>query len=231
MLAAVPDEESVWRSAVFPIAFKTKQKQLSPKSFFKLWPADEGPFVLEMSLARQRCAPTLPMVHGFGCRLAASQNQNQADRGKPTDRVYCGAYELQAGSIRSLQSTHNLAQVKEVQVLHCIENGEFAHINLRIKVDTNGDEDAIEPLKTLIIDRLWHQSAGPAKHICGCDEAVQPHPSDWLQESPRGAYTDQRSSIRVAFDVTAYALFHFPRLWFQEAIKKLWEGWAAPPPK
>jgi hypothetical protein len=215
--AAVPDGESVWRSAVFPVAFK--KNKLSPKTFFKLWPADEGPFVLEMSLVRGKYAPTLSMVHGFGCRLAASQNRNLVDRGKNADKVYCGAYQLKASDICELRGTPKLSEVTKAEVLNIVEDGEFAHSNARIEVDTKGDEDAVEPIKTLIVDRLWHQSAGPSKHVCKCDEEANPHPSAWLQDGPKGPYVDTRSKIRVAIEIMVYFLFHHPRLWINQNVQ------------
>jgi hypothetical protein len=217
-MGAVPDGESVWRSAVFPVAFK-KKKQLSPKTFLKLWPASEGPFVLEMSLVRGKYAPTLPMVHAFGCRLAASQNQLLIGKEKAADRIYCGAYQLTVGDIHNLRGMANLSEVTKVEVLHVIEDGEFAHSNLRIEVDTKGDEEAVEPIKTEIVDRLWQRLAGPAKHVCKCDEEVDPQPSDWLQDSPRGRYVDTRSKPRVVFEILSYFLFHYPRLWVLHKVK------------
>lgn len=221
MSGEIPKQESVWRSAVFPLAFKVRQKQLSPKSLFKLHSSDTAPFVLEMSLARQKFAPTMEMIHRFGCRLAAFQNRVQSRNGKKTDRIYCGSYELRAGSLPNLQGVSSLAEVKTVQVIHCVENGEFAHANLRIEVDTNGDVEAVEEVKTLIVDQLWRQSSGPEKYICLRDERVQSHPSDWLADAPRGSYTEQRSTGQIALDFLAYAVLHFPRLWVIDLIQRV----------
>jgi hypothetical protein len=218
MGSVVPPGENVWRSAVFPVAFK--KKQLSPKAFFKLYSDETRPFCLEMSLVRERYAPILAMVHGFGCRLAASQNVAQQSKGKLADRVYCGAYQISARSIEELGRTPNLPEVKVSQVIHVVEAGEFAHANLRLEVDTQGDEDAIEPIKTLIIDRLWERSRGPAIHVCDCDAGVNPHPSALLQQSPLGPYVDTRSKLAVAFAVAVYFVFHYPRLWSGEVLRK-----------
>jgi hypothetical protein len=213
MTTAVPDGESVWRSAVFPFAFKPKQKQLHTKSFFKLYTDQAAPFTAEMSLALGKYAPTLPMVHRFGCRLAASQNRDLDKRGKRTDRIYCGAYELRAGDIHALRGTANLLEVTRAEVIHAVETGEVAHANLRIEIDTGGDVEAVEQVKTLIIDRLWHRSAGPEKYVCLCDEKVDPHPSEWMQNGPNGSYVDRRSKAEVVIEVLLYFLYHFPRLW------------------
>jgi hypothetical protein len=209
-MAAVPDGEYVWRSAVYPAAFK--KQRLSTKAFFKLY-ADTSPFVLEMSLVREKYAPTLGMVHGFGCRLAASQNRNLTKRGKDTDRIYCGAYQLTVENIRQLTGLPNLSEVKKAQVLHVVEDGEFAHSNMRIEVDTGGDEDAMELIKTLIVDRIWSKSAGPSAHICAPDRNVEVHPSTWLEPGPNGPCIDNRSKARIFIDVVLFFLCRYPTLW------------------
>lgn len=215
MSAAVREGENIWRSAVFPIAFK-KNKQLSPITFLKLYAADNSPFVLEMSVVRETYAPVLAMVHGFGCRLASSQNQNLSGKGKNANRVYCGAYQLAVGDVQALKGAANLPEVTKAEVHHIVEAGEFAHANLQIEIDTQGDVDAIEPIKTLIVDRLWQSSVGPSKHICRCDKNVDPHPSELLTVSPKGEYVDARSKFKVALDVALCLAFYYPRLWLVE---------------
>ncbi len=223
MFGEVHEQESVWRSVVFPVAFKIskKQQQLSSKNFYKLYSEEGRPYVFEMSLARQRCAPTLEMVHRFGCRLASFQNKAQARRGKIQDRVYCGAYELIAREVLALKDDAGLSQVKTIELFHSVENGEFAHANLRIEVDTNGDEEAVEPIKTEIVDRLWRLSAGPEKYVCLRDERLQPHPSELLSTGHRGRYVERRTKRRIALEFLLYATVHFPRLLALEVTRKL----------
>jgi hypothetical protein len=213
MMSAVPDGEFVWRSAVFPVAFK--KKQLSNKAYFRLYASDATPFVLEMSLVREKYAPALFMIHGFGCRLAASRNRALVKDGKPANRVYCGAYQIKVEDIRSLARLPQLSEVKKAQVLHIVEDSELAHSNMQIEVDTGGDEDAIEPIKTLIVDRIWSKSRGPSRHVCRRDKGLADHPSKWLTAGPNGAHVDGRSRLRVFIDVTRCLLGLYPRLWIR----------------
>jgi hypothetical protein len=165
------------------------------------------------------------MVHAFGCRLAANQNRNQIRAGKKADRVYCGAYRLLPAEIHELARTENLAEVKKAEVLHAIEDGEFAHANLRFEIDTQGDEEAIEPIKTLIVDRLWKMSSGPEKHVCSCDDAALQHPSEELLIGPQGVYRDPRTQRQINRDVALYFMVHFPRLWVSHQGRLLF-AWA-----
>jgi hypothetical protein len=222
----VPDGEQVWRSAVFPIAFK--KKKLSQRALFKLYSAEASPFLVEMSLVREKYAPSLEMMHGFGCRLAAAQNRNRVADGKAADRIYCGAYQLRCEDIRRLSEEPQLPEVRNAQVLHIVENDELAHANMQIEVDTGGDEEAIEPVKTLIVDRLWSKSSGPAKHICASDTQVQDHPSEALEDGPNGPYA-QRSNAWVRVEVLLCILVRHPtlRAWLRAdaAIKWLKTAW------
>ncbi|MCC8954274.1 hypothetical protein H8B02_12650 [Bradyrhizobium sp. Pear77] len=109
----------------------------------------------------------------------------------------------------------------KAEVVHKIEDGEFAHCNLRIEVDTGGDEEAIEPIKTLIVDRLWQQASGPAVHICTCDRDIKPHPSEWLTKGPQGPFVDTRSRITIVLQFIAYTLIHYPLLWIREKARAL----------
>jgi len=219
MSVVLPDE-GVWRSAIFPLAFNRRQKFI-PKSYYRLKGAEGSAFVLVTSLCRQKYAPTLIMVHRFGCRLAKSHNRSEVRRGKEANRIYCGGYALLTKDILGLKGTSNLPQVKDVQVIHCVENGEFAHANLRIVIDTNGDEEAVEGVKTLIVDRLWAHSSGPAKYSCLSDERLEPHPSEWLMQGGKGAFSEERSNKTIAADVAAYLLIYFPKIFVGEAFKWL----------
>jgi hypothetical protein len=213
-MRGLPDGEQVWRSAVFPVAFK--KKKLSQRALFKLYSAENSSFLLEMSLVREKYAPSLDMMHGFGCRLAAGQNQNLIAKGKDADRIYCGAYQLRTEDIRRLSEEPQLPEVTKAQVLHIVEDDELAHANMRIEVDTGGDEEAIEPVKTLIVDRLWNKSAGPARHICPPDQHVQGHPSTALEDGPNGSYI-QKCNARVRVEVLLCLLVRYPalRVWLK----------------
>jgi hypothetical protein len=208
MTAVLRDVEKIFRSAVFPVAFK--RKQLSTKGFLKLYRSDESPFILEMSVAWQRFVPTVDMVHHFGCRLAAAQNKNRISAEQKADRIYCGSYGLTAGDVRGLVGMQGLAAVSSASVLHKIEDGEIAHANCTIKVDTGGDEDAVETVKTAIVDRLWSLCQGPSRYVCSHDTAVDPHPSVLLQEAPLGPYRDPRSFSERSIDVLFCHLIYTP---------------------
>jgi hypothetical protein len=206
----VVNSERVWRSAVFPIAFT--KKRLSPKALFRLYGAEESPFVLEMSLVREKYAPSLAMVHAFGCRLATSQKQNLIAQGKGADRIYCGAYQLRVEDIRCLSEEPQLPEIRKAEVLHVVEKGELAHAHMQIEVDTGGDKEAIEPVKTLIVDRIWNKSAGPARHICPPDSHLKDHPSGALDCAPNGPCV-RPSKTSVLVGVILCFLLRYPVLW------------------
>jgi hypothetical protein len=217
MTAALRDDEHIFRSAVFPVAFK--KKQLSTKGFLKLYASEDSPFTLEMSVAWQRFVPSEEMVHHFGCRLAASQNKRRVSAQQKADRIYCGSYELSARDIRSLVGMQGLAAVSSAIILHKIEDGEIAHANCTINVDTGGDEDAVETVKTAIVDRLWSLCRGPLKYVCREDRAVEPHPSGFLNEPPLGQYRDLRSFPERTIDVIFCHLIYTPLALFESYVK------------
>jgi hypothetical protein len=216
MTYQVRDGENVFRSAVFPVAFK--KKRLSPKGFLKLWSSNENPCILEMSVVWRRFAPTDAMVHDFGCRLAASQNKGRVAAGQKADRVYCGAYQLNTKGIGALVNQPGLSEVTSATVVHEIEDGEVAHANCKILVDTGGDEAAIEVVKTAIIDRLWHACLGPARHVCLTDIALDPHPSQLLEDAPFGIYRDLRTAPKRMIDVLLCHLLYIPLARRQPAV-------------
>jgi hypothetical protein len=205
----LPDGENVFRSAVFPIAFR--KKKLSPKAFLKLWPSADDIFTLEMSMAWQRYVPTNNMVHAFGCRLAASLNASEIAADRTANRVYCGSYKFSSDEIRSLSDLNGLQAIRSSMVVHEIENHEIAHANCRIQIDTNGDEDLAEPVKTAIVDRLWHICVGPSRYICPINKGISDHPSAFLGDAPRGPYVDDRSFLQTFADIISYWAYYAPR--------------------
>jgi hypothetical protein len=71
--------------------------------------------------------------------------------------------------------------------------------------------DAIEDVKTAIIDRLWHASTGPTLCTCSIDRELEPHPRTMLHGAPGGPYTDDRSLARQ--------LWHLVRFWTGQGLR------------
>jgi hypothetical protein len=191
---SIPDGDSLFRHCVHPLAFKKKGLLFSPEKFVKLYDV-EGSILA--SVAWERYAPTSKEVHEYGCRLAAGINEKASSEAKFRDsdrKIYCGAYQLSASSIRALAVTEGLDEIASADVVHHIENGEIAHTDLRIVLKNTGG-DFVEGTKTAILDRLWHSCYGPLTHICTCDLDMGAHPTTTLLVPPSGSYSDQRSSL------------------------------------
>jgi hypothetical protein len=109
-------------------------------------------------------------------------------------RIYCGAYRLDASSVRALEKTAGLVEINSADVVHHIENKEIAHTDLRISLRAGGDYD-VEGTKTAIVDRLWQACSGPLKYVSDGDRDINPHPSSLLSTAPNGEYSDIRSNF------------------------------------
>lgn len=141
------------------------------------------------SLVWQKFVPETKYIHEHGCKTAAARNGNPKIKQR---QVYCGAYEVLAGSIRALPED-NLTGVSSADVKHKIENDELAHVEVKIQL-LNPDLD-LEGTKTAIHDRLWNSSSGPMNHICDSDQDLMLHPNQNLPAAPRGPFVDSRSWI------------------------------------
>ena len=78
------------------------------------------------------------------------------------ERVYCGAYQIEASAVRELAVAAN-AGISTAEVIHHIEDGEIAHTAVKVQPQAGID---IETTKTAIIDRLSNVWRGPLKHCC-----------------------------------------------------------------
>jgi hypothetical protein len=209
MICAIPDGDNLFRSVVHPLAFRKKGKQLDRGKFFHLCTDDLTPGLIKTSVVWERYAPTSQRVHAFGCRLAVRMNEANPK----TRHVYCGAYQFKASNVRQLVGTENLAEVVGSDVLHVIEHGEIAHANIQIRLAADVDEDSVEGIKTVIVDRLWQSNRGPIPHICDVDTELEPPPSQLLIDAPNGTYSDDRSSmLRFWYDVRFAALYSLWRM-------------------
>jgi hypothetical protein len=185
----IPDGDKLFRHSVRPNGFK--KDAFSPRNLFRLYDQDDGSVLA--SVAWQRLFPTDQHVHDYGCRLAAKQNEGLVEKDRlseKTRRIYCGAYQLTARSVRALVGTPNLEEIASSNVTHHPEDGEIAHIDLAIRINANPVN--IETTKTAILDRLWAASCGPLKHVCECDADLVPHPNSTLVDGPAGACEDNR---------------------------------------
>lgn len=199
----VSDRAGLFRHCVYPNAFKGGS--FVPE---KLWYLVEKGGSLYGSLAWDRYLPRISDVHAYGCRLARGMNAKRAKNGqlKPKDRLfYCGAYNIRGRSVRALARTPGLVQVTAADIFHLIEEGQIAHV--AIKISTLPDDPHGEGTKTVIVDRLWNSCSGPARHICTCDQDVSPHPSRGLPDGPAGPSVDKDSIWARVFCVPRSRLF------------------------
>jgi hypothetical protein len=197
----IPSSDSLFRGAHHPIAFQKATFRYS--KFMKLYWETSKPQLIEASFVWDRYAPTLGLVHAYGCRTSSKRNESR----KPNNRdTYCGAYQLTVRQMRSLAGTPGLTEVLGADVEHKIENGELAHVAAFITIRVPEDEEAIEGVKTIIVDRLWNSCRGPIKHICEVDRALDPHPNSNLEPAAQGPYVDGRSTVRRIFCLWRYRL-------------------------
>jgi hypothetical protein len=87
--------------------------------------------------------------------------------------------------------TENLAEVFASDILHIIEHDEIAHANIQIRLAAHVDEDSVEGIKTVIVDRLWHSSRGPLRHICDVDGDLIPRLEEDDPSAPAVMHGDQ----------------------------------------
>lgn len=187
----IPDGDNLFRASVRPVSFKGKA--FAAQKVIRLEPRPGGRLI--GSLAWEKYAPATDHIHGYGCRLAFRMNETLKAEGKFNDksrRVYCGAFRLKAGAIRSLPSLAGLEEISFANVVHLVERGEIAHTELEIVLKPGAN---VQASATAIIDRLWNACSGPLKHICDGDNDVMPHPSASLPVAPCGPYSDDRSRI------------------------------------
>jgi hypothetical protein len=192
----ISDEAGLFRHCIYPNAFRGKT--FLPEKLWYLVKKDDG--ALYGSLAWDRYLPRIMDVHAYGCSLSGVMNAKKVKIGKtkPKDRLfYCGAYHIRGYSVRALANTPGLNQVISADVFHLIEEGEIAHVAL--KISTIADDANDEGTKTVIVDRLWNSCTGPLKHVCTYDRDVAPHPSAELPDAPHGLFTDNKGRCRRFF--------------------------------
>jgi hypothetical protein len=208
MGAPLPQTDNVFRGAHHPIVFK--KSIFRPGPFLRLY-NEQNPRLIEASFVCQRYAPELCYVHSYGCRN--SRERNRRRRSGEGD-VYCGAYQLKVATVRGLPNTVGLTHVVvTMDIVHQIENDQIAHAALKIELNQNVPEAAIEGIKTAIVDRLWRWSHGPVLHRCKTDRKLVPHPNTLLPTGPAGAYIEDRT-IRTR-------IWYLVRFWFLLAAWKL----------
>jgi hypothetical protein len=159
------------------------------------------------SLALERFLPTPDHVHSYGCRLASKTNERKQASGKLNPRsrsVYCGAYRLMARSVRELVGTEKLTELVAADVTHLPEDGEVAHVELRL-VFADGATNK-EGTKTVIVDRLLHATTGPLRHVCDADIDLNPHPGKALATAFGGECVDRYPKLSHLWRVIRFRL-------------------------
>jgi hypothetical protein len=201
----IPNEDNLFRSCIHPTSFKSKGRLFeSKKLFFPRTDPDER--TLLGSLAWERYVPTTKHVHAYGCRVASFINERSRSSGRVGRKIYCGAYQLNAGVIRALAAMDGLSEVSSADVEHRIENKEIAHANLRISLKP-GDFD-VEDAKTAIVDYLWHRCFGPLRYVDAGDQDINPHPSSNLVTPPAGPYSDTRSCVSRLWSLIRFRIYY-----------------------
>jgi hypothetical protein len=196
--------DDLYRPCVYPVAFSNSDSLTNDRLWHLV--VQHGD-TIEGSLVWERLAPTLRYVHQYGCRLARAQTWDDQVKGKlrSARRIYCGAYELSVDGVRGLPGTKGLSEIQSADVVHKIEaNGELAHAALIVKV--NPVPANIEATKTAIVDRLWHMSSGPFRHVCQGDEHIAAHPSTRLREAPGAVQESVRSPIARLWSLGRFQL-------------------------
>lgn len=193
----IPERENLFRHCIHPHSFASKAFNTT-----KYIAIREKNGVYKTSLAWERFVPEVPLVHAYGCSLAQRMNGNDQASGRYREankKIYCGAYQLNAGSIRALSDIRGIPEIESIDVVHCIEDGAIAHANLEIVFKDTKDLD-LEGAKTAVVDRLWSMMSGPLLHVCACDSEINSHPNLKLPVGPKGVYSDHRSrAVRLWF--------------------------------
>jgi hypothetical protein len=207
----IPDNDSLFRSCIYPIQFKNSGRSFAPEKALQLKHIQENDSLIG-SLAWERYVPTTKYVHAYGCRIAFYMNKNFLANGGNVkkQRIYCGSYQLKVYAIRDLANVDELHEISSADAVHFIENREIAHTEMRIFLKS-GDVD-VEGTKTAIIDRLWNACSGPLKHISACDQDIKPHPSSVLKTSPSGPYNDTRTYIYRLWSIIRFRVYYW--VWY-----------------
>ncbi len=191
----------LYRHAFAPVAV-SKKKGLMPAKF---WHLDAtNPTIIEGSIAWSRLLPNTTLVHRYGCQRAEARNNRSKETGKfrPNNRqVYCGVYSFPAGAVRKLPGIESCSEIVGANVVYKIEEGDIAHAALVVRISPNTVN--VEEIKTIIHDRLWRATGGPAKHVCDCDKDVPEHPSNFLDTAGSGlpAETQRGFVAQLARDI------------------------------
>ena len=187
-----PDEDTVYRSAIHSVAFKSKGKRFDPTRFMALRAAPGNPNTLETSVVCERLAPTARAVHDFGLRLAKRRNESKSQQSKA---IYCGSYQIGVGEIRALVRLQGYPEITGADVVHAIEDNEVSHCNLSIALTVPGDEDEAQGVRTAIVSQLWKVSKGPLRYEPPELLNDKNRPLETIVVPPGGEIEDRRSPL------------------------------------
>jgi len=194
-LGRIPNTSVLFRHVVYPAGFQGKAKMFVPDKFIRL---EEKDGKLVTSLAWRRFLPTSAFVNAYGCRMAQERNVRAAAKAtsrQSTRHTYAGAFALNAGFVRRLGKNKGLDEIGKTDVVHLVEFGEIAHVELSVSVSPEMVDD--QGLRTLVVDRIWHSCSGPLRHVCSCDADLSDHPNAQLELAPKGDYFDGRGPVRL----------------------------------
>jgi len=207
----IPNRDILYRHSIHPVSFRGQAFAADKLFHFKTQP--DG---FEGSLAWERFLPTIDDVHAYGCRMARQRNELKKSAGtyKEKDRqIYAGAYCLNAAEVRTISHAEGLEELQSADVVHKIENGEVAHVSLKVVLKPGFDVDP-EGTKTAVIALLWGDCQGPLKCACDYDSDIPNHPSTRLETPPSGAFSDQRSRFLRSWARIRFRFFD----WFLRKI-------------
>ena len=203
MTTVIPPGDNLFRGAHYPLAFR--KTVFRRAKFIKLYWDATNPTLIEASFVWDRYAPTEGLVHAYGCRVSYRRNHRKPDKRD----IYCGVYHLKVSHVRGLAATAGLPEVATADVVHQIEDNEIAHVGCDIRLGAAADEEGIEGIKTVIVDRLWSGCRGPLTHTCQMDRDLDPHPNNNLEVASLGPYLDDRTVIQRAWCLARYWLLMF----------------------
>jgi hypothetical protein len=184
----ISDGQIVFRCIHYPLGFN--KSKLNHSKSLNLRPRDGKLF---SSLVWRRLAPSIDMVHAYGCR------NSDRRRAAGMQDVYCGFYAFRVGEIRAIRDP----QGGTADVAHHVENGEIAHSDLIVTLPGSMEESDLPGFKTKIIDRLWRILRGP-EVFTGQNHYVVVDPSSMMEQA-RVPYVDDRDGFSLVLDWIWYS--------------------------
>lgn len=175
-LAPVRNGDQIARCALYPkivkdnvFAFEAIIATLDPVTI-------DGVKCFAVSVGLRSLLPTVPDVHGFGCRVASVARDRKAGAlNRPLIRPgetihYRGFYSLTAGPVRALSEALSF---HTVDVAHCPEGGIDEHGEIRVWPSDRGTKGARATERTEIVASLRGLMSDPQEHVCGVDEDLR----------------------------------------------------------